>query len=982
MFVLISLTAVSAVDTNQTDDLAAEDSDTVTQDILTDESVGDGDFKELNDNVTSATTTLELTKNYTYNPDVDLDYKDGINITKDITVDGKGYTIDGNSQSRIFNIVNATVTLKNINFINGNASSGGAICFERGNLTIIGCNFSNNVGNGTSSMGGAIFFEGNDLLIADSKFMSNEAYEYGAVFADSLTAEVRNTEFSKNAAEDYGALAVLGGDLLIDKCNFTDNSAGYYGGGAILFREINATVSDCIFTKNSAKEAGAIQWIGGKGRILNSKFIGNTAKSFTATGGAIDILNTEAFKVLNSTFTDNYATYEGAAICAGNCSGSEISDCIFNNNRAGNGGAIHWYNSNEIQISDCNFTNNAAKDDGEGGAVVYSFCTNDTIANCIFINNTARDGGAISSEECLISECIFMNNIGQRGGALSFWMEYPAHISNCNFINNSANEGGAIYVSRWSKLITIENASFINNTADSDGGAIYAGNIVFVTNSNFTDNAADNGGAISSDSNLTVNECQFSSNHADNEGGAVYFVGNDLAIDSSIFENNTVDLNSAAINFNGTSLLVNNSEFKSNKAEEFAGAIGVDEANDVKIINTNFYNNAAKNYAVLGIYDGNVSIDNCTFENNHADEEVGVAYLNCENSLINGSDFIENTAKDTMVTNAGGNLTVYHSSFMDNYADSGNIIHNAIHANLTLLNSIFDGDCFKGRTITNNYGNLYLHNNDIYSYYEEIYSYGGKITSHVFAYILSNETHYVHLNESIVIYFEFYDDNNNLIRFDDFDLFVNDTKLDCIFNEENHFYEANFSAEKLESYTVYITSASLTNLTSENGEIVVVNVTDDFSALKKLIDNANGTVTLDKNYTFNNLTDDGLYNGIVIDKNITIDGAGFTIDGIGKARIFNVQSDNVTLTNITFINAKSNSDGGAIFWDGDDGRIIGCSFSNNEASSGAAVNWGGDRGTVINCTFINNTAKYSSALESYGSYLKVSGSTFINNYGG
>ena len=334
-----------------------------------------------------------------------------------------------------------------------------------------------------------------------------------------------------------------------------------------------------------------------------------------------------------------------------------------------------------------------------------------------------------------------------------------------------------------------------------------------------------------------------------------------------------------------------------------------------------------------------------------------------------------------MVAHASGDLIINNSRFIDNLADTGNIVHNAINANLTLLNSIFDGDCFKGRTIANNYGNLYLHNNDIYSYYDEIYSYGGKITSHVFAYILSNETHYVHLNESLVIYFQFYDDNDNKIRVDDFDLFVNDTKFDYIFNEENHFYEANFSTDKIESYTVYITSASLTNLTSENGEIVVVNVTDDFSALKKLIDNANGTVTLDKNYTFNNLTDDGLYNGIVIDKNITIDGAGFTIDGIGKARIFNVQSDNVTLINITFINAKSSSDGGAIFWDGDDGRIIGCSFSNNQASSGAAVNWGGDRGTVINCTFINNTARYSSAIESYGSYFRVSGSTFINNSG-
>ena len=107
MFVLVSLTAVSAADINQTDDIAAEDSDSVTQDILSNESVGAGDFKELNDNLTSATATLELTKDYTYNPDVDLDYKNGINITKDITVDGMGYTIDGNNQSRVFNIVNA-----------------------------------------------------------------------------------------------------------------------------------------------------------------------------------------------------------------------------------------------------------------------------------------------------------------------------------------------------------------------------------------------------------------------------------------------------------------------------------------------------------------------------------------------------------------------------------------------------------------------------------------------------------------------------------------------------------------------------------------------------------------------------------------------------------------------------------------------------------------------------------------------------------
>ena len=150
----------------------AEDGSTSTQDIQTDESVGDGDFKKLEEcNVTSATTTLELTKEHILTIRMWIwIIKDGINITKDITVDGKGYTIDGNSQSRIFNIVNATVTLKNINFINGYADSGAAICCNGGNLTIIGCNFLNNNAYDPNMEGGAVDFMGNDLAIDNSIF--------------------------------------------------------------------------------------------------------------------------------------------------------------------------------------------------------------------------------------------------------------------------------------------------------------------------------------------------------------------------------------------------------------------------------------------------------------------------------------------------------------------------------------------------------------------------------------------------------------------------------------------------------------------------------------------------------------------------------------------------------------------------------------------------------------------------------------------
>ena len=68
---------------------------------------------------------LELTNDYAYT-DIDEEFINGIVIAKDnFTIDGQGHTIDGAGLARIFNITSNNVTLKNINFINGNASYGG-----------------------------------------------------------------------------------------------------------------------------------------------------------------------------------------------------------------------------------------------------------------------------------------------------------------------------------------------------------------------------------------------------------------------------------------------------------------------------------------------------------------------------------------------------------------------------------------------------------------------------------------------------------------------------------------------------------------------------------------------------------------------------------------------------------------------------------------------------------------------------------------
>ena len=88
-----------------------------------------GSFTQLNDKIQNAPVngSVELDRNYTYIEGESVG-TGGIVINKDITIDGKGYTIDGAGTASIFRIENnAHVILKNIKFINARGTNGAAI---------------------------------------------------------------------------------------------------------------------------------------------------------------------------------------------------------------------------------------------------------------------------------------------------------------------------------------------------------------------------------------------------------------------------------------------------------------------------------------------------------------------------------------------------------------------------------------------------------------------------------------------------------------------------------------------------------------------------------------------------------------------------------------------------------------------------------------------------------------------------------------
>ena len=198
--------------------------------------------------------------------DCDYEYRNGSNkgimISKSITIDGAGHTLDGKKASRMFNVTADNVTLKNINFVNGNAygryfsnsAGGGAIYWNGANGAVENCNFTNNFGSG----------------IEDDPFDKEE------VWIDENGIEIHTYRLRPMGAKinEGGAIVWNATNGTVFRCIFKNNGVGYPNyGGAICWRGSLGKVLESEFYENDAWAGAAICWIGENGTILYSKFV-------------------------------------------------------------------------------------------------------------------------------------------------------------------------------------------------------------------------------------------------------------------------------------------------------------------------------------------------------------------------------------------------------------------------------------------------------------------------------------------------------------------------------------------------------------------------------------------------------------------------------------------------------------------------------------------------------------------------------------
>ena len=140
----------------------------------------------------------------------------------------------------------------------------------------------------------------------------------------------------------------------------------------------------------------------------------------------------------------------------------------------------------------------------------------------------------------------------------------------------------------------------------------------------------------------------------------------------------------------------------------------------------------------------------------------------------------------------------------------------------------------------------------------------------------------------------------------------------------------------------------------------------NFSSLNETINSGEAElILLDNDYTYDNSTDSRFKDlgGIVISRNLTIDGQGHNIDLKGALRFLNVTGYSITLKNLNITNGYGGN-GGALYISNGNGNFENCLFTDNNASNtGGAVFIEEGNGNFENCLFTNNNAtEYGGAL--------------------
>ena len=699
---IVSISCVSAEDSNSVSVLSGSNSDVYVSPTGNDNNVGDvnNPFATINKAIDSNVSNIHLSEGKFIGTG-----NNGLTIeNKSITIIGAGAdkTIIDLNKTQFMDIKStSSVVLTNLTIINGYTKYGGAI-YNNGNLTIQNCNFKNN----SATSGGAIYSGTSaNLDIYYSTFEDNVVTDRGgAIFSYSYVG-IYDSTFIRNkgtgTSSTGGSIYINGNSnkySVLNRNIFKDTSVARQGGAIYLSY---GNVTNCIFENASTTATGSSY---GGGAIYGSSFnlknntmtncvakSGNGNYIFASSGfnGVVTILEGKTADITSSTFTLNATATDDMGHPIHGGSYTFYLDDI----RIGSASSVNGF---------INGTFSKLLDDGKytvtvsgplnDNAVVKKATANVKIDRDYVDYYVSPDGDDVNNDGSKDKPFKTINKAITEAFAKNIYV-------NIYLLEGTYSGTGNVNL-ELTKLLGYLNIIGVDGKTIIDGnGKDYAFNFGTTLNVNIKNIIFTNlynkkyAGLIeggSGDFTVNIDNCTFE------KCNAKYLIETNGEINNVIMRDNNI-----ASSFISGAVSIDNLLFENNSGNGQIRSI------EKGIYNSTFINNkitakSTNDYGIISVSDANFVSSNNVFENNTV-KGFSIS-RGCANFTSINDTFINNAGVTGGAVKGGG--TFIHAKFINNTATKGGAIYHDSNV-LTLKDCIFennkadDGDDIYGFIATN-----------------------------------------------------------------------------------------------------------------------------------------------------------------------------------------------------------------------------------------------------------------------------------------
>ena len=699
---IVSISCVSAEDSNSVSVLSDSNSDVYVSPTGNDNNVGDvnNPFATINKAIDSNVSNIHLSEGKFIGAG-----NNGLTIeNKTITIIGAGAdkTIIDLNKTQFMDIKStSSVVLTNLTIINGYTKYGGAI-YNNGNLTIQNCNFKNN----SATSGGAIYSGTTaNLDIYYSTFEDNVVTNSGgAVFSYSYVG-IYDSTFLRNrgtgTSSTGGSIYINGNSnkySVLNRNIFKDTSVARQG-GALYLSYVNVT--NCIFENASTTDTGSSN---GGGAIYGSSFnlknntmtncvskSGNGNYIFASSGfnGVVTILEGKTADVTSSTFTLNATATDDMGHPIHGGSYTFYLDDI----RIGSASSVNGFITGTFSklLDDGKYTVTVSGPLNDN-AVVKKATANVKIDRDYVDYYVSPDGDDVDNDGSKDKPFKTINKAITEAFAKNIYV-------NIYLLEGTYSGTGNVNL-ELTKLLGYLNIIGVDGKTIIDGnGKDYAFNFGTTLNVNIKNIIFTNlynkkyAGLIeggSGDFTVNIDNCTFE------KCNAKYLIETNGEINNVIMRDNNI-----ASRFISGAVSIDNLLFENNSGNGQISSI------EKGIYNSTFINNkitakSTNDYGIISVSDANFVSSNNVFENNTV-KGFSIS-RGCANFTSINDTFINNAGVTGGAVKGGG--TFIHAKFINNTATKGGAIYHDSNV-LTLKDCIFennkadDGDDIYGFIATN-----------------------------------------------------------------------------------------------------------------------------------------------------------------------------------------------------------------------------------------------------------------------------------------